>query len=294
MAKKALLIGINDYKGNRNLRGCVNDVLNFHFTLRHIYNFQDEEIRVLTDSSATYDNILLKLEWLIQNARSGDLLFFHFSGHGSQIKDNNSDEHNDCFDEILCPHDMDWKSKFISDDKLDEIFRGIPDGTILDVFLDCCHAGNGTSKLGIVASDVIAEDFPNIYRCLLPPGGICSYFDRNEQCPTERSFLKSYKVRNKKNHILWAACAANQTAADAFFNGRFYGAFSYFFNLYLRQSPFISRSKLIKKVQASLTQAGYCQIPQLEMKPEIMHQPILINEPSHVPFYNQDLSRYVA
>lgn len=31
MDRKALLVGINDYKGVSDLRGCVNDVLDMHF-----------------------------------------------------------------------------------------------------------------------------------------------------------------------------------------------------------------------------------------------------------------------
>ncbi len=33
MVKKALLVGINDYKGVSDLNGCINDVKDMHFTL---------------------------------------------------------------------------------------------------------------------------------------------------------------------------------------------------------------------------------------------------------------------
>ena len=107
MAKKALLVGINEYQSANDLRGCVNDILDTHFSLRSLFNFQTKEIRVLTDSRATKDAIIHRLKWLVKNASQGDFLVFHFSGHGSQIRDRDGDEElTDHLDELICPHDM--------------------------------------------------------------------------------------------------------------------------------------------------------------------------------------------
>ncbi len=281
MAQKALLVGINDYKGILDLRGCVNDVLDFHFTLRHLYNFQDEEIRVLTDSQATQKNILNTLEWLIENARSGDLLVFHFSGHGSQIRDENGDEYEDFLDEIICPYDMDWNSKFITDDILEQIFKTVPDGVILEVFLDCCHAGNGLGEMGVIPLPELTEELPRINRYLPPSGDIAPRSNDNQRKQSSKGFLNGFKKRNRQNHILWAACAACQTACDTFINGRFHGAFSYFLNSHLRWNPLISRKKLIKKIRNSLHKAGYCQVPQLELKKVKNEEVVFMTEKYH-------------
>ncbi len=40
----------------------------------------------------TRQNILNALQWLAAGNRSGDSLFFHFSGHGGQRSDSNGDE----------------------------------------------------------------------------------------------------------------------------------------------------------------------------------------------------------
>ena len=112
MARKALLVGINDYKGVSDLRGCVNDILDMHFSLRSLFNFQTREIRVLTDSRATKANIIHRLKWLVDGAKPGDFLVFHFSGHGSQIRDRDGDELVDHLDELICPYDMDWDGTF--------------------------------------------------------------------------------------------------------------------------------------------------------------------------------------
>ena len=43
MAKRALLVGVNDYRSANDLQGCVNDVLDMHFTLRSLFGFKTED-----------------------------------------------------------------------------------------------------------------------------------------------------------------------------------------------------------------------------------------------------------
>ena len=86
MAKKALLVGINKYKYVRSLNGCVRDVRNMADILTSFYGFQSDEIRTIVDESATRNNLMNRFDWLLDGSKEGDLLLFHFSGHGSQIK----------------------------------------------------------------------------------------------------------------------------------------------------------------------------------------------------------------
>ena len=72
MAKKALLVGINDYKGVSDLGGCVNDVLDMHFSLRSLFNFQTPEIRVLTALARSVEksrnrSLIIILKWFSKN-----------------------------------------------------------------------------------------------------------------------------------------------------------------------------------------------------------------------------------
>ena len=93
MARKALLVGINDYApvgaGGPDLRGCVNDVRDMANTLNAlgIVRATPGTMHILTDARATRANILNELRWLIQGAKRGDVLVFHYSGHGSQVVD---------------------------------------------------------------------------------------------------------------------------------------------------------------------------------------------------------------
>ncbi len=86
--KLALLIGINDYEKVSDLDGCVNDVENMKTLLRDKFGFAEENIKILVNEYATRKAILETFqEHLIARAKQGDLVVFHFSGHGSQMKD---------------------------------------------------------------------------------------------------------------------------------------------------------------------------------------------------------------
>lgn len=82
--KKALLIGINKYPDSP-LRGCVNDVLLMHKVLTSKYGFINKDIRLLTDKEATTKGIRDALKVFTTDVTDGDTLFFHYSGHGSQV-----------------------------------------------------------------------------------------------------------------------------------------------------------------------------------------------------------------
>ena len=264
MPKKALLVGINDYKGINDLRGCVNDVLDMHFSLRSLFNFETREIRVLTDSRATRDNIIHRLKWLVDGTEAGDIRIFSFSGHGSQIRDRDGDELDDNLDELICPYDMDWDGKFITDDELNNILKDVPEGALLEVFLDCCHSGTGLREMGLEPPPELAAPHPTLNRYLPPPADIFLRLSGEEDELNQKGFTKGFHERSARHHILWAGCMAKQTSADAFIDGRYHGAFTYYLNRHLRQNPRLSRRELLKKVRASLTHNGYSQVPQLE------------------------------
>jgi hypothetical protein len=93
MPQKAILVAVNKYKlPGSNLQGCVNDATNIRDVMLKYYGFAVKDIRVLVDDRATKKAILDRLTWLVKDARSGDRLLFHFSGHGSQIRDRDGDE----------------------------------------------------------------------------------------------------------------------------------------------------------------------------------------------------------
>lgn len=85
--------------------------------------------------------ILSSLAWLVEGARPGDTLFLHYSGHGSQLRDQNGDE-ADGWDETLCPSDFQRHGEIRDDTIFDVVCRDLPAGVRLTAVMDCCHSGS--------------------------------------------------------------------------------------------------------------------------------------------------------
>ena len=85
--KLALLVGVNQYSVNKDLDGCITDVELQRELLIHRFGFQSEDILTLTDRQATREKIETAfVEHLGKQAKAGDVVVFHFSGYGSQVK----------------------------------------------------------------------------------------------------------------------------------------------------------------------------------------------------------------
>jgi uncharacterized caspase-like protein len=146
-AKRALLIGINDYTMSKagwpNLTGTVNDVTTLREMLLHVYGFKAENIVTLTDRQATRAAILQKLDELTNKSAKNDVILFYFAGHGSQVLNSRSDE-PDRMDETIVPADSRVDARDIRDKELRPRFnRILGRGAKLTVILDACHSGSG-------------------------------------------------------------------------------------------------------------------------------------------------------
>jgi hypothetical protein len=84
--RKALLVGINYFGQQGQLRGCINDVTNISKYLIECFDYRREDMVILTDDQSnpmglpTKANILRGMRWLVQDAQPNDSLFFHYSG----------------------------------------------------------------------------------------------------------------------------------------------------------------------------------------------------------------------
>jgi hypothetical protein len=151
--KWALLIGVNDYtKGpaHWDLRGCENDVLMTRSLLVDKFGFPEGNVRTLLSAEATAQAIRSSIEeWLIAQAQPEDIVYFHFSGHGSQTRDQEGEE-EDGKDELICPTDMEIGNlqSVITDDQLRELFGRVQARNVT-IILDACHSGTGTRDLSL-------------------------------------------------------------------------------------------------------------------------------------------------
>jgi metacaspase-1 len=266
MKRQALLVGINNYQGVNGLQGCINDVTNVRSVLKTFFGLSNSDIRVLTDNRATKDNILRRLDNMVKSAETGDYLLFHFSGHGSQIRDREGDELADHMDELICPYDMNWDDGFITDDMLREILQQLKKGVRMEILLDSCHSGTGTRDLSVGTASGLTSAEPSRYRYLNPPVDIeCRYLGDEEILRPVKSFRTDKEIT--LNHILWAGCKDSQTSEDAFIDGHYNGAFTYYFCKHIRESGGnISRAELYTRIKNSLKFNRFSQVPQLECK----------------------------
>lgn len=277
MAKKALLIGINDYApagaGGPDLRGCVNDVRDMANTLSvmGIVPATPATMQILTDVRATRAAILGGLKWLISGARSGDVLVFYYSGHGSQVADVSGDE-LDGKDETLCPHDF-ATAGMITDDVIKNSIAALPAGVNLDIILDSCHSGSGTRELSALSS--VPDEQSLTYRYIEPPIDVGFMIDAAPPLKVRGIFRRRDVDGNRDpvviaglNHVLWAGCRDNQTSAETNIGGAIRGVFTYNFCKVLRGAGLgITRRKLDAQVTVNIRAMGHAQVPQLEGTP---------------------------
>eukprot|EP00917_Polyrhabdina_sp_WS-2016_P013543 GHVP01029707.1.p1 GENE.GHVP01029707.1~~GHVP01029707.1.p1 ORF type:complete len:480 (-),score=67.93 GHVP01029707.1:41-1480(-) len=146
--KKALIVGVN-YSGTENsLQGCIADALRVKQFLISMYGFKDNEesMLLLTDEDNQYmptrENIIKGMKWLADGAERGDVLYFHFSGHGSRKLNTDGNEDNG-YDETILPCDFDKTDQILDDEINSYLVRPLPNGVRLQGVLDCCHSGTG-------------------------------------------------------------------------------------------------------------------------------------------------------
>lgn len=261
MAKRALLVGINAY-ADAPLSGCVNDVINMRSLLKDQYGFQNTDIRVLLDARAKSAEIRKRLESLVAATKPGDTLLFHYSGHGSNVRDRDGDELRDRLDEIICPYDLDWNNpdSYLTDDDLRVIFNKVPAGALVEVIMDCCHSGTIMRSAGNTLLD--GRGSVVVSRYLQPPLDILLRSEGDEL--KTRTFRQRGVVESPSNKVLWAGCKSNQTSADAEFKGVYNGALTYVLTSILREAPKIARVEVMRRLRSKLRLAGFSQIPQLE------------------------------
>ena len=266
MSKKALLIGINKYRvPGADLRGCVNDVKNIQSVLTEYYGFADEDMTVLTDDAATKKAIQSGIKKLIAGGKKGDVLLLHYSGHGSNVPDDNGDE-ADHRDEILCPTDLDWNDP-LRDDWLRVQFDKLKKGVSLTVIFDCCHSGTATRA-------ILPPDAARIARFLpCPLDLMATESGRALSGKTRGTVRKSSSAARKKNDVVSATIPEvlitgfrdTQTSADASIDRSFNGALTYYLVSALREAKGqLTYRDLHSRARQLLKQENFDQVPQLE------------------------------
>ena len=209
----ALVVGVSDYihlepgEGG-DLIGPEHDARRMRDVLVMRHDFPEENVRVLLNHDATKSAIREGISgWLVENARPGDVVVISWSGHGSQMWDEDGDE-DDGLDETLAPAAVlpaDTRND-ISDDEFNEWLGTLPTDNVI-VFLDNCNSGTGTRDVTpFSAGRLLARDLDAIER----PAGVARRAVGD--APDETGFDAA-----RTRVLELAAAQPSQVAVDALF-----------------------------------------------------------------------------
>lgn len=148
MAKRALVVGINDYTNWNSgvtvggltlsapsLNYCVADADSFGQLLRDGFSFDD--VTVLKDAQATSTAILGGIKSTLAASTAGDVMCFYFSGHGGRIPETPGSS-TTRYHETIIPYD----TTMISSMDVAGIADALPPSEVnFTLVLDSCHSG---------------------------------------------------------------------------------------------------------------------------------------------------------
>ena len=226
----ALMFAINDYPGSANdLRGCINDQIDLEKKLNSM--FPGFIIRQFRDADVTRSRFIDEITNAINSLIPGDVLLVHYSGHGTQVYDKSGDE-SDGYDEAVYLYDG-----TVIDDDIGDALKDIPEGATVVLAFDSCFSGTVTR------------------------GKIQNRYFQNPDLPKRNKKRKRFK-KSEMKWIVFSGCGENQTSADAYINGRYNGAFTYYFLKTLENE--LTYSEWIAEIRDYLPGGGYDQKPTLE------------------------------
>lgn len=168
------------------------------YTLVDGFGYKDDDVRVLVDTPnldknflrPTRLNIIKHIKWLVQGAKAGDHLFFHFSGHGTQSMNYDGDE---ICNQCLMPCDHAQSGVLVDDDINRMLIHPLPEGCVLHCLVDCCHSGS--------IMDL--------------------QFEANHTNWTSKGPTREYKGTNGGHVFQFAACRDNERAFEQRDNGEY-------------------------------------------------------------------------
>jgi hypothetical protein len=254
MGSRALCIGINDYpRADADLSGCVNDA-NDWSALLEARGFKTE---LLLDADATWKGITDGIARVIDGAASGDTVVITYSGHGSYVQDVDGDE-PDQRDEVLCPYDI-FDDRPLTDDELYDLFTAAERDVRIVLLSDSCHSGS-VARVAPPLGE--AEDLPKERTRFLAPGA----WAPRERLAGMRDLAGVARPRQRPHAaLLLAGCQDTQTSADAYLDGRYNGAFTYYALRALEDVPAdATYGQWFRKMKELLPNQRYAQQPNLQ------------------------------
>ncbi|MEL7248533.1 MAG: caspase family protein [Bacteroidota bacterium] len=269
----ALLVGIDAYQEPiRRLSGCIKDIDRVAAYLRSSLT-EPAQLQLLTlrNEEATYQRIIQGFREHLTQARPEDVVWFHFSGHGTESytapEFKNSIEPNGKDQNLVCYHSAGATAPYLLADKelgilLHEVAtaHGSDHSPHMVVSLDCCHSGSGTRfdqwEEDAIQARTITQRHYVTYEQAVNSGktrGLETYLD---------GYFKHHPLAVPlTEHILFSACTSIQTAGDTAKGGVFTSGLLKV--LESAQGP-LNYSDLFLRTRAIVKSINPDQLPQFE------------------------------
>ena len=262
--RRALLIGIGKYQVLPRLPGTKNDIELVKQVLLTRYGFTEEHMRIVKDEAATREGVLAALRQLVEETGPNDVVYIHYSGHGSQVKDLSGDEAGDELDETIVPQDGRTTGvPDITDDELEEILSDLKTESAV-VVLDSCHSGTATRGLEIRV------------RAVSPDTRVALY-------PKKEVRSRAIVPLRMSRYILMSGAAANEEALDGPVDGKYHGFFTHSLFKSLQsalpdastQEVFAGAKQELKRIQNQFGRTSMPE-PQLEANKDRLRMPLFM------------------
>ncbi|MBD2022188.1 caspase family protein, partial [Leptolyngbya sp. FACHB-36] len=261
--KLALLVGINQYR-TVPLSGCITDVALQRELLIHRFGFQPSDVLTLTDQQATREAIVdAFLNHLVQQAKSDDVVVFHFSGYGGQVALGATP---DAVQPSLVTIEDPGTEGLVVEDLLEDtlllLLRSLPTNKVTTV-LDTSYAYAGKSLQGALRIRA---------RPTLPMQPSAAELDLQaelmERTQSDRDRLAVQRRSGQLPGIVLSAAGVDQLATEARWNGFTAGLFTYA----LTQQLWQATPATVLRVSLSRVREQVASLVNLEQSPQLSGQ----------------------
>jgi caspase domain-containing protein len=252
----ALLIGVGGYLQRPGgvsyppLAGSVGDVLHMETFLRGNLGVPPENILKLTASAGgseppeprdqwpTYAHMVLAFQQVTEQARPGDQVYIHYSGHGGRAETRYPGFKGEgAFDESLVPVDIcDPNALYLTDVEISFLLRRmVAKGLVVTVVLDSCYSGGAVRKDAaprgvewtdrtkrpgeslVASNEELAKTWGQLHGTTPDGGAVAGRRPQNGE--VLRSFQSAGRFLPKaEGYVLLAACEPAQMAMEYAFD----------------------------------------------------------------------------
>ena len=276
--RRALLIGISNYATFHQQDmtplfpdlNCNEDLTRIQAALTKTFQFDPNpakgEIVVLkTPAQTTRQAILDALDRLAAETKSGDIVYIHYSGHGSRLPDATKP---DGYETTIVPADYgnDQSNEITGRELGAELakLKANHPGQIIFSF-DCCHSGTatrGSAKMRGLSDAQYAAWYKKWHKGVAPPVSGVPHGPRTQLADSPMPDLQG------PGCVILSACANDQSAFETTEDGKDMGRLSYVLAQVLSQAgPRTTYHQIYDQVRAQFTQKFIDQSPQLDGDP---------------------------